>query len=201
LFRNGPEELEQIGTTVGGVLLPGVVVCISRLLPNALAEAAADHRAIPGFAQVQVSPQHRDVSKGVCETAQSTRAGCAGRQIAVADKRVAVQCDGAVTGDSEAVVPVATCLPILHHRSHALYDRARNQGLSRTRDRVSTDEIEVKVAGQLARRLLVEPRSQRAREQSLGYDAPIFEPDAIAYDHAALGMASGNLQLNFELLG
>ena len=51
LFRNGPEELEQVGASVGCVLLPGIVVRLPRLLAHSLVETAADQSAILGRAQ------------------------------------------------------------------------------------------------------------------------------------------------------
>ena len=113
---------------------------------------------------------------------------------------MAMESDGSVAGDSEIVLTNRSSLlnpPTPAPRA----PRPRgDQRLSGTRDRVPLDEIEVEAAGQLAGRPPVEPRGERTYEQPLGHHAAIFERDAVADDHAALGMACRNLQLGLERL-
>jgi hypothetical protein len=84
-LQNGPEELEQVGASLGALLPPGVVVRITGRLPNPLAEAATHQRAILGLAQLEMAPQHRDAPEGEIEAAQSARARGAKREKTVAN--------------------------------------------------------------------------------------------------------------------
>ena len=105
-------------------MLPGIVVRLPCLLAHQLAETATDQSAIFGRAQSRVPSEHGDSAQGIGEAASLARAGLASLKTAVADERVAMECYRPVTGDSEVVLPVLAGLYTVHHKPHAVDDRA-----------------------------------------------------------------------------